>query len=106
MLTTLRSRIPYRPKLSRGFATPISLPIKDCTSITPDYPRLLRTLDDVRHVMPRDTKLTLYAHLQSPAESLGGIGKIRGERYLKLRPDRVAMQVSKAYLIWSKSGWL
>ena len=101
MLATCRSRISYRPKLSRGFATPISLPIKDCTSITPDYPRLLRTLDDVRHVLPRDTRLTLaekilYAHLKSPEDSLGGGGKVRGERYLKLRPDRVAMQVSKA----------
>lgn len=83
----------------RSFATPSSLPIKDCTSITPPYPRLLKTLDQVRRVLPRGSKLTLaekilYSHLRNPEESLGGGGKIRGERYLKLRPDRVAMQVS------------
>jgi homoaconitase len=84
----------------RTFATPSSLPIKDCTSITPPYPRLLQTLDQVRRVLPKGSKLTLaekilYSHLRNPEESLGGGGKIRGERYLKLRPDRVAMQVSR-----------
>lgn len=83
----------------RGLATPTSLPTKDCTSITPPYPRLLKTLDEVRGVLGKDHKLTLaekilYAHLRNPEESLGGGGKIRGERYLKLSPDRVAMQVS------------
>lgn len=83
----------------RGLATYASLPVKDCSSITPPYPRLLQTLNDVRNVLPKDRKLTLaekilYAHLRNPEESLGGGGQIRGERYLKLRPDRVAMQVS------------
>ena len=83
----------------RALATATSLPVKDCTSITPPYPRLLETLDEVRHVLPKDRKMTLaekilYAHLRSPKESLGGGGRIRGEKYLKLRPDRVAMQVS------------
>ena len=82
----------------RSLATAASLPVKDCASITPPYPRLLNTLDRVRHVLPRDRKLTLaekilYSHLRNPEESLGGGGKVRGERYLKLRPDRVAMQV-------------
>ena len=83
----------------RGLATPAQLPVKDCTSITPPYPRLLETLEDVRRVMPGGSKLTLaekilYSHLRNPEESLGGASKIRGEKYLKLRPDRVAMQVS------------
>lgn len=86
----------------RTFATPSSLPVKDCTTITPPYPRLLKTLDDVRRVLPKGSKLTLaekilYSHLRNPEESLGGGGKVRGERYLKLRPDRVAMQVSYTY---------
>lgn len=85
--------------LRRGFATHASLPTKDCTSITPPYPRLLKTLDEVRNVLGKGTKLTLaekilYSHLRNPEESLGGGGRVRGERYLKLRPDRVAMQVS------------
>jgi homoaconitase len=73
--------------------------VKECSSITPPYPRLLKTLDEVRQVLPKSHKLTLaekilYSHLRNPEESLGGGGQIRGERYLKLRPDRVAMQVS------------
>lgn len=85
----------------RGLGTPAQLPVKDCTSITPPYPRLLQTLDQVRNVLPKDRKLTLaekilYSHLRNPEESIGGGGQIRGERYLKLRPDRVAMQVSRA----------
>ncbi|RSH81259.1 aconitate hydratase [Apiotrichum porosum] len=88
---------------TRGFATPAALPTKDCTSITPPYPRLLKTLDEVRGVLGKDHKLTLaekilYAHLRNPEESLGGGGKIRGERYLKLRPDRVAMQDASAQM--------
>jgi hypothetical protein len=84
---------------SRGLATHASLAVKDCASITPPYPRLLQTLDKVRNVLGSGTKLTLaekilYSHLRNPEESLGGGGKVRGERYLKLRPDRVAMQVS------------
>ncbi|WVR08789.1 aconitate hydratase, mitochondrial [Kwoniella sp. DSM 27419] len=88
---------------ARTLATPASLPVKDCTSITPPYPRLLKTLDQVRDVLPKGTKLTLaekilYSHLRNPEESLGGGGKVRGERYLKLRPDRVAMQDASAQM--------
>ncbi|WRT70920.1 aconitate hydratase, mitochondrial [Kwoniella shivajii] len=97
------SALPKRLVQARGLATPSSLPIKDCTSITPPYPRLLKTLDEVRNVLPKGAKLTLaekilYAHLRNPEESLGGGGKVRGERYLKLRPDRVAMQDASAQM--------
>jgi hypothetical protein len=93
------TRIP-KASLTRTFATASTLPVKDCTTVTPPYPRLLETLDRVRNVLPKGTKLTLaekilYAHLRNPEESLGGGGKVRGERYLKLRPDRVAMQVGR-----------
>jgi homoaconitase len=92
-------RVRRLPLGRRGLATPAQLPTKDCRSITPPYPRLLETLEDVRRVLPRGSKLTLaekilYSHLRNPEESLGGGSKIRGEKYLKLRPDRVAMQVS------------
>ncbi|ORX40896.1 aconitate hydratase [Kockovaella imperatae] len=90
-------------RLRRGLATAATLPQKDCSSITPPYGRLLKTLDNVRQVLPRGSKLTLaekilYAHLRNPEESLGGGGKIRGEKYLKLRPDRVAMQDASAQM--------
>lgn len=96
---TRRSLLSATPSIStRSLATHASLPTKDCTSITPPYPRLLQTLDKVRGVLGKNAKLTLaekilYSHLRNPEESLGGGGKVRGERYLKLRPDRVAMQV-------------
>ena len=98
----MRGRVPSRPRTCRGFATLVPLPIKDCTSITPPYSHLLKTLDIARHVLPRKTKLTLaekilYSHLRNPEESLAGVGEVRGERYLKLRPDRVAMQVSETH---------
>jgi hypothetical protein len=91
-------RVRRLPLGRRGLATPAQLPTKDCRSITPPYPRLLETLEDVRRVLPQGSKLTLaekilYSHLRNPEESLGGGSKIRGEKYLKLRPDRVAMQV-------------
>lgn len=89
----------------RNFATPAAaappLQEKDCRSITPPYEKLLATLQDVRKVLPQGTKLTLaekilYSHLRS-AEDLSGarnLSDIRGKSYLKLSPDRVAMQVS------------
>lgn len=87
----------------RSLATPAQLPVKDCTSIIPPYPKLLKTLDEVRRVISSDRKLTLaekilYSHLRNPEESLGGGGAIRGERYLKLAPDRVAMQDASAQM--------
>ncbi|WWC92543.1 aconitate hydratase, mitochondrial [Kwoniella dendrophila CBS 6074] len=102
--STARTRIcSIQRTIKRGLATPSTLPIKDCTSITPPYQRLLKTLDNVRDVLPKGTKLTLaekilYSHLRNPEESLGGATKIRGEKYLKLRPDRVAMQDASAQM--------
>lgn len=97
-----RSSNPSRQSL-RGLATPVTgnlLREKDCTSITPPYTQLLKTLEDVRSVLPKGTKLTLaekllFAHLRNPEESLGGAKNAADRRgkYLKLRPDRVAMQV-------------
>jgi aconitase A len=38
----------------------------------------------------------LYSHLNDPEKSLSGGGKIRGESYLQLSPQRVAMQDASA----------
>ncbi|KAJ9097620.1 hypothetical protein QFC21_004656 [Naganishia friedmannii] len=92
----------------RNFATPAAAPPlqeKDCRSITPPYEKLLATLKDVRKVLPQGTKLTLaekilYSHLRS-AEDLSGarnLSDIRGKSYLKLSPDRVAMQDASAQM--------
>jgi homoaconitase len=95
----------------RNLATPAAAPLqeRDCRSITPPYEKLLSTLQDVRKVLPRGTKLTLaekilYSHVRS-AEDLAGakdLSDIRGQRYLKLAPDRVAMQVSIPFVIISR----
>jgi hypothetical protein len=93
----------------RNLATPAAAPPlqeKDCRSITPPYEKLLTTLQNVRDVLPRGTKLTLaekilYSHVRS-AEDLAGakdLSDIRGQRYLKLAPDRVAMQVSSGTML-------
>ena len=102
----------------RSLATHASIPPqydalkeKDCSTLTPPYSRLLDTLDKVREVLPRGSKLTLaekilYAHLRNPEECLAGskgLSDVRGQRYLKLRPDRVAMQVCRGALgLWHR----
>ena len=40
----------------------------------------------------------MYSHLVSPEESLAGHKRVRGETYLKLNPDRVAMQDASAQM--------
>jgi homoaconitase len=72
---------------------------KDCSSITPPYHQLLRTLDRVRAILKRPLTLAekiLYSHLHDPTRSLDIGGRIRGEAYLQLRPQRVAMQDASA----------
>lgn len=90
-----------RPFHSRYFATHTSLPEKDCSSITPPYHELLDKLARVRQILDRPLSLAekiLYSHLIDPERSLGGGGRIRGEAYLQLKPDRVAMQDASAQM--------
>lgn len=70
----------------------------------PPYAKLIQTLGQVREVTD-NTPLTLaekilYSHLVDPVYSLssahGDLSKIRGQQYLKLKPDRVAMQDASA----------
>ncbi|KAF8741488.1 Aconitate hydratase, partial [Rhizoctonia solani] len=90
-------------RLGRGFATHASSPTKDCSTITPPYSTLLKKLEDVRNILGRDRKLTLaekilYAHLHEPHVDLERGKKIRGEAYLRLKPQRVAMQDASAQM--------
>ncbi|QRW05620.1 aconitate hydratase [Ceratobasidium sp. AG-Ba] len=87
----------------RAFATHASATAKDCSTITPPYPKLLQKLETVRDVLGRDRKLTLaekilYAHLHEPHVDLERGKKIRGEAYLRLKPQRVAMQDASAQM--------
>lgn len=70
----------------------------------PPYPKLVKKLTEVKKIL-NNAPLTLaekilYSHLVNPEESLhhGDIHKIRGLEYLKLNPDRVAMQDASAQM--------
>lgn len=85
--------------LRRTLASYAPLAEKNCSSITPPYPVLLKNLKLVRRLLDRPLSLAekiLYSHLVDPEECLTGAGKVRGETYLQLRPERVAMQDASA----------
>ncbi|KAM0756177.1 aconitate hydratase [Meredithblackwellia eburnea MCA 4105] len=87
--------------LRRSLATHAPAPAKNYPSITPPYPHLLKQLAQVRQILNRPLSLAekiVYSHLDNVEEGLAGGGKIRGENYLKLRPDRVAMQDASAQM--------
>ncbi|GAA5920343.1 hypothetical protein JCM1841_005574 [Sporobolomyces salmonicolor] len=104
---SLRRTLPRVPRLSRGFATPLSstsyppAPPKHYASITPPYAHLLAQLEQVRSILNRPLSLAekiVYAHLVDVEEGLAGGDPVRGEKHLKLRPDRVAMQDASAQM--------
>ncbi|KAJ7275301.1 aconitase family-domain-containing protein [Mycena haematopus] len=85
----------------RFLATHAPLPEKNCASITPPYSLLIENLSHVRkHIKHKLTlaEKILYSHLNEPTKSLGDGGKIRGQAYLQLRPERVAMQDASAQM--------
>lgn len=86
----------------RSLATPTSLPEKDCTSITPPYARLQQTLSVVRSLLGNRpltlAEKILYSHIHEPETTLPNGGITRGETYLQLSPERVAMQDASAQM--------
>ncbi|KAG1834548.1 aconitate hydratase [Suillus variegatus] len=107
--TTLRSSaLAAGPTLRRSLATHTPFYEKDCSSITPPYAQLIGKLEHVRELL-NNRPLTLaekilYSHLNDPEKSLSGGGKIRGESYLQLTPQRVAMQDASAQLQFMSAG--
>ncbi|KAJ3790280.1 aconitate hydratase, partial [Lentinula aff. detonsa] len=86
---------------TRSFATHASTIPRNYPSITPPYPTLIRNLEHVRDVLKRPLTLAekiLYSHLHDPVKGLGNGGRIRGEAYLQLKPERVAMQDASAQM--------
>lgn len=84
---------------TRLLATHAPLLEKNCDSITPPYSVLIENLSQVRKQVQHKLTLAekiLYSHLSEPGKSLGDGGKIRGQAYLQLRPERVAMQDASA----------
>ncbi|KAF9067996.1 aconitase family-domain-containing protein [Rhodocollybia butyracea] len=86
---------------TRSFATHISAIPRNYASITPPYPTLIKNLESVRKILKRPLTLAekiLYSHLNDPINGLGNGGRIRGEAYLQLKPERVAMQDASAQM--------
>jgi hypothetical protein len=97
--TALRSARPLSQSAHRSLATVSSsfppAPAKNYDSITPPYTHLLNQLTKVRSILNRPLSLAekiVYSHLVDVEEGLAGGDPIRGEKHLKLRPDRVALQ--------------
>jgi len=101
--TIMLSRISRKtPSLRRLLATHASAIEKDCISITPPYVSLIHKLEQVRNVLNRPLTLAekiLYSHIIEPEALTVNSGKIRGEAYLQLRPERVAMQDASAQYV-------
>lgn len=102
-----RSHSLARSRLVRTLATAadgLAVP-PEYTSRAPPYPQLITKLATVRRLLG-DKPLTLaekilYSHLCDPEELLASAGSpanVRGQQYLKLHPDRVAMQDALAQM--------
>lgn len=106
---TSRSARLAHQQASRSFATHVdsqksrqALPTKDCTSLIPPYSHLISQLARVKQILKRPLTLSekiLYSHLCN-VEDLTSMdaNKLRGQEYLKLRPDRVALQDASAQM--------
>ncbi len=84
----------------RLFATHSAHLDKDCSSITPPYKLLLEKLSVVRSILGKRpltlAEKILYSHIHNPQETLKEGKLTRGETYLQLSPERVAMQDASA----------
>jgi len=104
---TKRQKISYSHTLARALATVSNapkLPFEvNCESVTPPYGKLVANLQTVKEILDNEpltlAEKILYSHLADANESLSvGKGNIRGQAYLKLNPDRVAMQGTCTHL--------
>src|SRR5271169_6467378 len=93
-------------QFNRSLATVVNSPKlpfdATCASVTPPYEKLVSNLKTVKRVLDNEpltlAEKILYSHIANAEESLAdGKGNIRGKSYLKLNPDRVAMQGSFAF---------
>ncbi|KAI0374341.1 aconitate hydratase [Pilatotrama ljubarskyi] len=94
---------PHLPQQRRSLATEAAaLPHKDCSSITPPYPKLQQNLAVVRRILGNRpltlAEKILYSHIHDPERTLASGGIKRGDTYLQLMPERVAMQDASAQM--------
>ncbi|KAH8917319.1 aconitate hydratase [Atractiella rhizophila] len=89
------------PLIQRTYASHASSATRSRTHLIPPYSHLQSNLSRVRSILNRPLSLAekiIYSHLlPSSIEELKGDG-VRGEKYLKLKVDRVAMQDASAQM--------
>ena len=103
---SLRSVSTTARSSSRCFATSLDLDSivspKGYEARTPPYAKLLKNLNQVNKITNNQpltlAEKILYSHLVNPNEIANDIRDIRGLQYLKLNPDRVAMQDASAQM--------
>ena len=103
---SLRSVSTTARSSSRCFATLLDLDSivspKGYEARTPPYAKLLKNLNQVNKITNNQpltlAEKILYSHLVNPNEIANDIRDIRGLQYLKLNPDRVAMQDASAQM--------
>ncbi|KAF5094904.1 hypothetical protein D0Z03_001963 [Geotrichum reessii] len=99
------SRMTAVRQFTRSLATSASFDVpREFASRTPPYAALINRLGEVKRILNNQpltlAEKILYSHLVDPAESLtsSSTRDIRGQAYLKLNPDRVAMQDASAQM--------
>ncbi|KAH3676316.1 hypothetical protein WICMUC_002112 [Wickerhamomyces mucosus] len=107
MLAARRTACSVQKAHIRALATSVELNTEipqSFKSRTPPYGKLISKLHQVKEILNNQpltlAEKILYSHLIDPSESLkhGDVSKIRGLEYLKLNPDRVAMQDASAQM--------
>lgn len=98
--SAFRRATQHARSIRRQLATHAAIPDKDCTSITPPYRLLQEKLAIVRKMLGNRpltlAEKILYSHLSDPEKALAESPIVRGQSYLLLNPERVAMQDASA----------
>ncbi|RCK62364.1 Homocitrate dehydratase, mitochondrial [Candida viswanathii] len=99
--TVISSRVSTRALATQAFNFQVP---PEYESRTPPYSKLVNKLSTVKKILSNQpltlAEKILYSHLCNPEESLtsSSSADIRGQQYLKLNPDRVAMQDASAQM--------
>jgi aconitate hydratase len=89
-------RVAHARALAAAAPTPLS-PMEPASALDPVYDKIDERLNTARTVLNRPLTLAekvLYGHLDDPAN----VKPVRGETFLKLRPERVALQDATAQM--------
>ena len=100
-----RRLLPHARAFASHATQPRPLLEKNCASITPPYAQLLDNLATVRSVIGKKpltlAEKILYSHIFNPEDTLVDGKLVRGETYLQLSPERVAMQDASAQYVFN-----